>query len=63
VEGNFVYRNTEGYIQDNWKVNSRLTLDYGLRFVQQAPQYDRLGQASNFLPERWDASAAPALYP
>ncbi|MFO7302180.1 MAG: carboxypeptidase-like regulatory domain-containing protein [Acidobacteriota bacterium] len=62
VEGNFVYRNTEWYVQDNWKVNSRLTLDYGLRFVNQTPQYDRLGQASNFLPDRWDPGAAPALY-
>jgi hypothetical protein len=62
VEGNFVYRNTEGYIQDNWKVNSRLTLDYGMRFVQQGPQYDKLGQASNFLPERWTGADAPQLY-
>ena len=62
VEGIFIYNNTEGYIQDNWKVGSRLTLDYGVRLVHQQPQYDKLGQASNFLPEKWVASQAPMLY-
>ena len=48
MEGKFVYNQIEGYIQDNWRVNNKLTLDYGLRFTHQQPQYDANGQASNF---------------
>ena len=62
VEGNYIYNNREAYIQDNWKVNNRLTLDYGLRFVNAQPQYDKLGQATNFLANQWSRSAAPVLY-
>ena len=63
IEGNFVYDNREAYVQDNWKVNNRLTLDYGMRFVNALPQYDKLGQGSNFLPDKWTPAAAPLLYP
>jgi hypothetical protein len=62
VEGNFVYDNREAYAQDNWKVSNRLTLDYGMRFVHASPQYDKLGQGSNFLPDKWTLGSAPQLY-
>jgi hypothetical protein len=62
IEGSMVYNQTEFFVQDNWKVNNRLTLDYGLRFVHQVPQYDQFLQMSNFFPEKWKASDAPVLY-
>jgi hypothetical protein len=62
VETKAVYNNTEGYVQDNWRVNGRLTLDYGVRLVHQQPPHDTMGQASNFLPEQWTLAGAPLLY-
>jgi hypothetical protein len=62
IEGSMIYNNTEFYVQDNWKASNRLTLDYGLRFTRQQPQYDQFGQMSNFFPEQWTASQSPVLY-
>jgi hypothetical protein len=62
VEGNMIYNNTEFYVQDNWKVTNRLTLDYGMRFAHQQPQYDKFGQMSNFFPDQWSQGSAPLLY-
>src|SRR4029079_13409504 len=59
VEGTFTYNNTEGYVQDNWKVNNKLTLDYGVRMVHAQPQHDALLQSGNFLPDKWVQSQAP----
>jgi outer membrane receptor protein involved in Fe transport len=45
------FTNLEGYIQDNWKVTPRLSLDYGLRIAWYQPQYERRLQTGFFNPE------------
>jgi hypothetical protein len=62
IEGSMIYNNTEFYVQDNWKVNGKLTLDYGIRFTHQSPQYDQFLQMSNFFPNQWSLANAPLLY-
>jgi hypothetical protein len=62
VEGAYIYNNVDWYVQDNWKVTNKLTLDYGMRFLYMQPTYDTRMQASTFFLERWQASAAPLLY-
>jgi hypothetical protein len=62
AEGAYLAINNEAFVQDNWRVSSRLTLDYGVRFAHMRPQYDSYGYSANFLPEEWSRAQAPRLY-
>lgn len=61
-QGQYRSTNVEWYIQDNWKVNRRLTLDYGLRMNWIQPQFDQRLQGAFFDPDRYDPSKAVRLY-
>jgi hypothetical protein len=53
---------TEFYVQDNWRVSRRLTLDYGVRFYHWGPAWDEGMRQATFVPSLWDAKQAPYLY-
>ena len=55
-------RTTSGTSRTTGRPAQRLTLDYGVRFYYLTPQWDVSKQASNFLPEEFDAAAAVRLY-
>lgn len=59
---NVGYWNAEFYIQDNWRVTPRLTLDVGLRFYHQTPQVDGNKTFSNFVPSLYTKAGAPRIY-
>ncbi|HEY8461755.1 MAG TPA: carboxypeptidase regulatory-like domain-containing protein [Blastocatellia bacterium] len=61
-QGQYRSTNIEWYLQDNWKVNNRLTLDYGMRFNLIYPQYDKRFQDFYFVPEKYDPAQAVRLY-
>ena len=48
--------NVEWFLQDNWKVTRRLTLDLGMRFSLVNPAYVVGDQISSFVPGRFDPS-------
>jgi len=61
--GKFRYNQAEFYVQDTWKVNSRLTLDYGMRFAWIPPQYDASDQIALFDPGAYSAANAVTIDP
>jgi hypothetical protein len=59
--GFYRFTNLEWYLQDNWRVNRRLSLDFGLRFYHDLPQAEVRGQTSAFVQGLWDRAKAPVL--
>jgi hypothetical protein len=52
----------EWYIQDNWRVSKRLTLDFGLRLYHMRPMFDENGITASLNPGLYVPAKAPALY-
>jgi TonB-dependent receptor-like protein len=53
---------SEWFLQDTWRSGSRLTLDYGARFLWYTPYVRVDDQVANFDPTKYDPQKAPRLY-
>jgi hypothetical protein len=53
--------NLEWYLQDNWRVARRFTVDAGLRFYYITPARSSGGELAMFVPARWNPALAPQL--
>jgi outer membrane receptor protein involved in Fe transport len=61
-QGQYRSTNIEWYLQDNWKVNNRLTVDIGMRFSLIYPQFDKRQQDYYFIASKFDPAKAVRLY-
>ena len=52
IEGRYVYKDVEWYVEDTWKVRPNLTIDAGLRFYWVGPGYDAHGKCPPSTPGR-----------
>jgi len=53
---------TEGYLQDSWRMHPRLTVDYGVRLTHSGGYYDARKSTAGFYEPNWDPAKAPRLY-
>jgi hypothetical protein len=62
LNGEYRYWNVEWFAQDSWRINSKLTIDYGMRFYIIQPQYDRALQTSAINPQLYNTANAARLW-
>lgn len=64
--GHFVYDvyywNTEFYLQDDWRIGKRLTVNYGIRFYHVSPQIDTNKEFSYLDQSKYSKANVPRIY-
>lgn len=63
LEGWYRFTQAEVYVQDNWKLTPRLSLDVGVRYQYMQPQYDVMQTAVTFSSRYYDRKKAMVVVP
>jgi hypothetical protein len=61
--GFFRFHQYEAFLQDNWRVNSRLSLELGVRYQFAPPIYSQQNNLVNFDPRLYDPAQAVRINP
>lgn len=56
--GFFRFTQPEAFVQDSWKVNSKLSIEAGVRFQYMEPMYTQANNMANFVPALYNAAQA-----
>ncbi len=56
------FNQIEFFVQDNWRLGRRFTLDLGVRFVHVGPTYVAGQDVAYFDPSKYDRTKVPTLY-
>ncbi|MBV9083145.1 MAG: TonB-dependent receptor [Acidobacteriaceae bacterium] len=59
--GHFLFTNLEFFVQDTWRMKPNLSLDYGMRFYADPPQYEAGNQLASFSIAAYNPATAPVL--
>jgi len=62
IVGDYWFKDTEFFVQDNWRVSRRLTLDLGVRFYHQVPAENYDFNTTDFVGSTYSPAQAMRLY-
>jgi hypothetical protein len=62
IVGNYWYTDIEAFIQDNWRVSRRVTLDLGVRFYHQLPTENLDHNTTDWVRSSYNPAQAMRLY-